>query len=235
MGRMGRVIGVVGLATGMVLAAVVPASAAGTVTVGQWNLNEGPGARVANDSSGSGLDGTVGSDVSTGVRYDGATGYRFPTWRTDGVRPQHLVTIPDSDRLDPGTSDYAVTVRFRTARDYSNVLQKGQGGTPGGNWKVEVYGGVVQCLFVAGNGSRVGVGSARRIDDGRWHTVRCGRSGASVSMYVDGAWQSTRSGISGSLANAYGVALGGKSRCDQVSVICDYFAGDVDYVRIQKG
>ncbi len=53
--------------------------------------------------------------------------------------------------------------------------------------------------------------------------------------YLDGRWQSTRSGISGSLSNSYGVALGGKSRCDQVSVVCDYFAGDVDYVRIQKG
>jgi hypothetical protein len=219
------------------LGLVVPssASAAATVTVGQWNLNEGTGARTANDSSGSGLDGTVGSDITTGVRYDGATGYRFPTWGRYDVRPQHLVTIPDSSRLDPGLSDYAVSVRFRTARDYSNVVQKGQGGTPGGNWKVEVYGGVVRCLFHAGNGTSVAVGSKGRIDDGRWHTVRCGRSGSSATMYVDGAWQSTRTGISGSLSNSYGIAIGGKSHCDQKTVICDYFAGDVDYLRIQKG
>jgi hypothetical protein len=234
MGRIGRVLLSVGLVVGTVLAVVTPASAA-SVMVGQWNLNEGPGARVANDSSGSGIDGKVGSDITTGIRYDGATAYRFPTWGRYEVRPQHLVIIPNNDRLNPGTSAYAVTVRFRTARDYSNVVQKGQGGTPGGNWKVEVYGGVVRCLFHAGNGTSVAVASKGRIDDGRWHTVRCGRSGATASMYVDGALQSTRSGISGSLANTYPVAIGGKYRCDQSRVICDYFAGDVDYLRIQKG
>src|SRR5215217_7074703 len=208
MRRIGRVVGVVGLALGTVLALVTPASAA-SVTVGQWNLNEGPGATYANDSSGSGIDGRVGSDITTGVRYDGATGYRFPTWGADEVRPQHLVTIPDSDRLDPGTSNYAVSIRFRTARDYSNVVQKGQGGTAGGNWKVEVYAGRVRCLFHAGNGTSVDVGSKARIDDGRWHAVRCGRSGAWVSMYVDGTRQITRSGISGSLSNTWEVAIGG--------------------------
>ena len=222
------------VALGVGLLSPAPASAA-SVTVGQWNLDEGPGARIANDSSGSGLDGSVGSDVSTGVRYDGATAYRFPTSGRDDVRPQKLVTVPNNDRLNPGTSDYAITIRFRTARDYSNVVQKGQGGTPGGNWKVEVYGGVARCLFVSSNGSSVAVATKGRIDDGRWHTVRCGRSGYSASMYLDGNWQSTRSGITGSIANTWELALGGKARCDNSRVVCDYFAGDVDHLRIQKG
>jgi hypothetical protein len=234
MRRIGRVVGIVGLTLGTVLALMTPASAA-SVTVGQWNLNEGSGATRANDSSGSGIDGTVGSDITTGVKYDGATAYRFPTFGADQVRPQHLVVIPDNSRLDPGTSNYAVSVRFRTARDFSNVVQKGQGGTAGGNWKVEVYAGRVRCLFHAGNGTSVDVGSRGRIDDGRWHSVRCGRSGSSASLYLDGVLQSTRSGISGSLSNSYPVAIGGKYRCDQSRVICDYFAGDVDYLKIQKG
>ncbi len=233
MGRI-RGVAVIGLAVGMVLAMVTPASAA-PVTTGSWNFNEGRGARVANDSSSSNLDGKVGSAVTTGVKYDGATAYRFPTAGRYDLRPQHLVTVPNSDRLNPGTSRYVVSVRFRTARDFSNVVQKGQGATAGGNWKVEVYNGRVICLFRAGNRSDAAVRSKERIDDGRWHSIRCGRSGYSATLYVDGKLQDTRSGISGSLRNSWELSIGGKSRCDQKRVICDYFAGDIDYVRIQKG
>ena len=231
---MGRIRGlaVVGLAIGMVLAMTSPASAA---TTGSWSFNEGRGARVANDSSSSNLDGRVGSDVVTGVKYDGATAYRFTTANRYDVRPQHLVTIPNNDRLNPGTSKYVVSVRFRTARDFSNVVQKGQGATAGGNWKIEVYNGRAICLFRAGNGSDVAVRSKGRIDDGRWHSIRCGRSGSSVTLYVDGTLQGKGSGISGSLRNSWELAIGGKSRCDANRVVCDYFAGDIDYVRIQKG
>ena len=217
----------------MGLATAAPASAGATNTVGQWNLNEAPGARVANDSSGSGLDGRVGSDISTGARYDGATGYRFPTWASTAAG--HEVVVPDNSKLDPGTSDYAVSVRFRTARYYSNVVQKGQSGTVGGYWKMEVARGLVKCQFRTGTGSHLTVGSTTRIDDGRWHSVRCGRDGGTVSLYLDGKRQSVRTGLSGSISNTWELAIGGKSRCDGDEVGCDFFAGDVDSVRIQKG
>ena len=233
MRRLGTVLGSIGLAVGTVLATAVPASAGATVTVGQWNLNEAPGARVANDSSGSGLDGRVGSDISTGARYDGATGYRFPTWASTAAG--HEIVVPDNSKLDPGTSDYAVSVRFRTARFYSNVVQKGQSGTAGGYWKVEVARGVVKCQFRTATGSHLTVGSTRRIDDGRWHSVRCGRDGGTVSLYLDGRRQSVRTGLSGSISNSWELAIGGKSRCGTEDVDCDFFAGDVDSLRIQKG
>ncbi len=231
-----RAVVALGVALGTAIASVAwagPASAAATATVGAWELNEPPGATTALDTSGHRQHGAVGSDITTGVRTSGATGYRFPTWASTAAG--HEVIVPDSDRLDPGRSDYAVSVRFRTARFYSNVVQKGQSGTPGGYWKVEVARGVVKCQFRTETGSNLTVGSTRRIDDGKWHTVRCGRSGHRVTMYVDGVHQSTRSGISGPISNSWELAIGGKSRCASDEVGCDFFAGEIDYLRIQKG
>jgi Concanavalin A-like lectin/glucanases superfamily len=230
--RTRRVVLAVGMALGTAVASVTPASAAST-TVGSWSFDEAPGASTAVDGSGHGHHGTVGSDISTGARSYGATGYRFPTWASTAAN--HLVTVPDSSRLDPGTSNYAVSVRLRTARYYSNVVQKGQSGTAGGYWKVEVARGVVKCQFRTSTGSHLTVGSKGRIDDGRWHAVRCGRSGGTVSMYVDGVRQSARTGLSGSISNSWELAIGGKSRCTSDTVGCDFYAGDIDSVRVQKG
>jgi Concanavalin A-like lectin/glucanases superfamily len=223
----------VATALGMLLVSVTPASAAASTTVGSWSLDEAPGARTAVDGSGYGHHGAVGSDISTGARSYGATGYRFPTWASNA--PGHLVTVRDSSRLDPGTSDYAVSVRLRTARFYSNVVQKGQSGTAGGFWKLEVARGVVTCQFRTSTGSNLTVGSKGRLDDGKWHAVRCGRSGRTVSLYVDGVRQSVRTGLSGSISNSWELAIGGKSRCAGENVGCDFYAGDIDSVRIQKG
>jgi hypothetical protein len=44
-----------------------------------------------------------------------------------------------------------------------------------------------------------------------------------------------KNGVSGNLNNSFPMTIGGKPKCDQVKVTCDYFVGDVDYVRITKG
>jgi hypothetical protein len=167
------------------------------------------------------------------VRYDGATAYRFPTWASSPAG--HEVLVPHSTRLEPGTSSFAVSIRLRTARYASNVVQKGQSGASGGYWKVEVHNGRVTCHFTNSTGRIVAVSSAGRIDNGAWHAVRCGRTAGTVSLYVDGAKQGSRTGLTGSVANTAGLAIGGKSKCDNQTVGCDYFAGDIDYVRITKG
>ena len=231
--RVRRTVLSIGVALGAAVLSVTPASAGSTATVGSWNLNEAPGAVTAGDASGYGHHGTVGSDVSTGARSYGATGYRWPTWASTAAN--HLVTVPDSQKLDPGSSDYAVSVRLRTARFFSNVVQKGQSGTPGGYWKIEVARGLVKCQFRTHTGAHLTVGSTKRIDDGKWHAVRCGRSKGTVSLYVDGVRQSVRTGLSGVVSNSWELAIGGKSRCASENVGCDFYAGDIDYVRIQKG
>ena len=95
----------VALAGALVMAA--PANAASFPLATSLQMNEGPGASVAVDSSGNGLNGIVGSHVQTGVALTGGgTGYRFPYLRpnTPPADPEHLVTIPHDNRLNPGTA-----------------------------------------------------------------------------------------------------------------------------------
>jgi hypothetical protein len=42
-------------------------------------------------------------------------------------------------------------------------------------------------------------------------------------------------GATGRIANSYPFTIGGKFRCNQTTVTCDYFSGDVDYVTVRAG
>ena len=54
-------------------------------------------------------------------------------------------------------------------------------------------------------------------------------------MYVDGVRRSRTSGPTGTINNTWDLTIGGKGTCDQIKTTCDYFVGDIDYVRIEKG
>jgi len=60
-------------AVAVVVAFAAPASAA---TLADWQMNEGAGATVMVDSSGH-VNGTIGSAVQTGFRFNGATAYHW--------------------------------------------------------------------------------------------------------------------------------------------------------------
>jgi hypothetical protein len=209
------------------------ADAATVHPVAMWAMNESSGARTMRDSSGHGLRGSVGGEVLTGVRTSGATGYRFTRLDPDTPppHPRHLVTVPDNYALDPGTRDYAVTVRLRTTYQFGNIIQKGQATVAGGNFKLQIPRGIVQCLFRGSSGSRL-VSAPRAINDGRWHTVRCERTGTGLALAIDGSLVARRSGWTGRISNSWPVSIGGKTSCDQIDVGCDYYAGDIDYVEI---
>jgi hypothetical protein len=170
------------------------ADAAATRPVALWVMNESSGARTMLDSSGHGLRGSVGGEVLTGVRASGATGYRFSRLDPDTPppHPRHVVIVPDSAALDPGTRDYAVTVRLRTTYQFGNIIQKGQATVSGGNFKLQIPRGIVQCLFRGSIGSRL-VSAPRAINDGRWHTVRCERTGTGLTLAIDGSVVARRS------------------------------------------
>ena len=212
------------------------ADAAANRTVAHWDMNESAGARTMIDSSGNGRAGTIGREVHVGVRADGAKGYRFDRLAPDTppTHPQHLVTVPDSSALDPGDRDYAVTVRLRTTGKFGNIVQKGQATVSGGNVKLQIPNGIVQCLY-RGSATTLLVSSKRRLNDGRWHTVRCERTGSGVTLTVDGTVEARRSGRTGRISNSWPVSIGGKTKCDQVEVGCDYYVGDLDWIRIEAG
>lgn len=232
--RLGAALTAAGSLAGLAVSA--PASAAATTTVALYDMNEAAGAKVLVDSSGNGLNGTIGATVTVHAVYNGATGHRFPYLKPDTppAVPSHLDTVPDNALLDPGTADYAVTIRYRTTQRFGNILQKGQSGTSGGYWKFQAPKGIVSCLFRGASGSK-SVNSGVALNDGQWHVVRCERTATKVVMTIDGTKKRTGNGATGSISNSQPLSIGGKSKCDQVTITCDYFVGDIDYVRIEKG
>jgi hypothetical protein len=226
------------LTVGIVLTATTATAGASSWDrpIAVWEMDERAGARTMMDSSGRGLHGRIGREVRTGTFVNDATGYRFDRLEPDSppTHPGHLVTVRDADALDPGTRDFAVTVRLRTTGKFGNIIQKGQATVSGGNFKLQIPSGIVECLF-RGSAAQLLVASPRRLNDGRWHTVRCARTGSGITLTVDGATVARTPGWTGRIANAWPVSIGGKTSCDQIDVGCDYYAGDLDWVELDAG
>ena len=233
---LGRSLLVLPVVLGGALALASPAEALASRTVAFYSLDEAPGTTTLRDYSGNGRNGRIGADVTLGAVYQGSRAHRFATHLPeDGAFPGHVDRIPNAPDLNPDSGDFSIEVRLRTSYRFGNILQKGQGSTVGGYWKLENPEGLPRCLFRGGNGaSRTGYSNIP-INDGQWHTIRCNRTSTFVEMWVDGVRQSRLTGATGTIANAWELTIGGKGACDGVSVTCDYFVGDIDYVRIEKG
>jgi len=220
----------------VVLATTSPAGAATAQTIALWNMNEPAGATVLVDSGPNGLNGTIGTSIALNGAYQ-----TFPkvTRGTGGtIDPQHLDTIT-SPLLNPGTADFRVTVRLRianVAQSLGNVMQKGQTGTAGGFWKIQLDGGNgrILCDFVSPTGSG-GIRSAQVVADNLWHTVTCERSATQVTTTVDGITTRIAKSV-GAIANTQPLSIGGKHTCTATpNHDCDYFIGSIDYVQIETG
>jgi hypothetical protein len=224
---------VVTAGTVLIAPAAAAADTAGGRPVAVWEMDERAGARTMMDSSGNGLHGRIGDEVHTGNRVADAVGYRFDRLEPNEppARPGHLVTVRDTGILNPGSDDYAITVRLRTTHKFGNIIQKGQATTGGGNFKLQIPNGILECVY-RGSSRSIQVSSRQRLNDGSWHTVRCTRTGDGVTLAVDGAMVARRAGWTGRIDNTWPVSIGGKSGCDQIDVGCDYYAGDLDYVEI---
>jgi hypothetical protein len=212
--------------------AVSPVNAAATKQLARWEMNEGPSASVMQDSSGRGNHGVIGDDVVSGLSAGGATFYRFPTYRdpaTVPLNPERVVQVNDSD-LNPGTRDYAITVKFRTTKPDGNMIQKGQSGQS--FVKIEAHNGLVSCLFRGASGSK-SVNSGVALNNGQWHTIRCERTVDKVELTIDGTRVRRGYGPTGNISNSLPMTIGGKVKCNQTTTGCDYFDGDIDRVVIE--
>jgi hypothetical protein len=217
-------------------AVATPVDAAIDQGVADWQLNERAGIRTMANSLGTGMNGTIGAHVLVGIALSGGTGYRFPYIKpnTPPADPEHVVRVAHDSRLNPGSGNFAVEFRMRTTHSFGNVIQKGQAGSPGGYWKFQQPSGTISCLFRGSAGSSTASSGTVRVNDGAWHTVRCERTSSSVIMTVDGAVTGRNRNATGTIANTRPVTIAGKLNCDQVEITCDYFAGDIDYVRIER-
>ena len=207
-----------------------PANAAVDTPVAVWQMNETAGSQMVN-SVADNLHGTIGNDVGkTG------SGYNFTNVNPNQppANPQRIVQVPHSNLLNPGTGDFAVEFRLRTTRSFGNVVQKGQAGARGGYFKFQSPSGKISCLFRGSAGSSTASSGSVRINDGQWHTVRCERTSSSVVMTVDGAVTGRNRNATGTIANTRPLTIAGKLNCDQVDITCDYFDGDIDYLKIER-
>jgi hypothetical protein len=207
------------------------AEAAGVVA--DWRMDERRGSTTLVDSSGNAHHGRIGAGVITEYRLPEGVVHRFPYVRPPAGATGHVHTVADHPTLDPGAGSFAVTVRFRTTRSYENIVQKGQSGTSGGLWKVEIHNGELRCLY-RGSGGSGGVG-VRGANDGGWHTAACVRRDGRVRLELDGREVASTVDDAGTVANSWELAIGGKSRCNQTTVSCDLFSGDIDWVRVDDG
>jgi hypothetical protein len=227
--------GHVGIAIGACLATVLATAApahAGTV-VASWGMNEASGATVMDDAAGAN-DGRIGSRVKTGVTFGKGRGYSFTSPGDSVADRSALVLVPDSSALDPGDRNVNITIEVATTDVDGNLLQKGQAGTYGGRYKVDISSGYPECQFQGSIRERHATWHTK-INDGRPHTIVCERLADRVRISVDGgtpviAWNAT-----GTIANAKELSLGGKPECNGTTVDCDYLTGRIGSARITFG
>lgn len=212
----------------------VDSAFAGWTKVADWEMEEDSGTTMS-DSSGNDRDGNIGPLVDIHVPSDTSFAYK---WTLDTVdhfpREERLVTVR-SKALNPRRDAFAVTLRLRTTATGQNIIQKGQATTDGGMWKIETNSdGHAVCAFRGARG-RAAISSRVSVADGAWHTVRCIRRRAGVTVIVDGFLPRTQDGRTGRIANATRLAIGGKLFCGgPKNVSCQDYVGLLDRVVVKR-
>lgn len=199
-----------------------------------WNMNESAGATVMLDSGPRGLNGTIDpTGVQTGWSMAGVTGYSWVHRPPEQgpPSPERIIQVPDNPYLDAGSDTFTIEIRYRTKENFGNIIQKGQAHTVGGQWKIQNPHGIPSCLFT-GKSGRVATAAKTPLNDNQWHVLTCVKTPTSVTMYVDGVYRNKKNGTTGVIDNKKPVTVGGKIECDQIRVTCDYYSGQIDYVKI---
>lgn len=228
--RMRRIAGTAMAATALAVAFASPASAAST-TVGDWRMGESAGAKIMNDSSSNNKDGAVGSKVLTGVPYGTGKGFLYTEPASTVADRSYLATVAHTATLNPSDRSMHITMEVTTTDSNANLLQKGQAGTGGGYYKMEINSGRPACSFAGSVRQRL-VTWGSSITDGKPHVITCDKYADRVRISVDGqpaviAWNGV-----GSIYNYKALSIGGKYECDAKAVDCDYFTGTLGSAKI---
>jgi hypothetical protein len=236
--KAGVLLGTLALAgSTMALPAANAAPAAlATEVEASWEMNEPAGATTMVDSGPNGLHAPIDqTGLDTGFVFDFATGYHWPRRNPTEPppSPERVIVIPDNPNLDPLTDTYTVELRYRTKEKFGNITQKGQATTRGGQWKIQNPQGRPSCLY-KGSITRGAVRSPAYLNDNAWHTLLCVKTPTAVELWVDGVRVGRKNGAVGNIDNSFPMTIGGKISCDQIEVTCDYFSGEIDYIRIYR-
>jgi len=222
------------VATGLLAVAIPTATAQAGNTVAAWEMNEGRKTNVLRDSVGN-FNGSLGEHVVTNGRY-----HHFDQHNRKTTAPGHINVVPDNDSLDPGFSNFAVVTRIRfTSTLDRNIVQKGQSAVNGRAFKMKARGaehaGFISCLFRGSDGDSY-VDSNRSLANGKWHTIQCKRTNQGTVMRVDGVVTERNDNDPGSIDNDWPIAIGGNTSCwEGAARNCNYWWGDIDYIRWMIG
>ncbi len=77
-------------------------------------------------------------------------------------------------------------------------------------------------------------GAKTPLNDEQWHNLTCALTSTGVTMYVDGEFRNRKNGPTGTIDNGIPMTIGGKINCDQITITCDYFSGQIDFIKITK-
>ena len=206
------------------LALVAPALADHSQLAGQWHLDEIDGVTTA-DSSGHGLDGTVGDVDLVAGRFGNAV-------RFDG---SEVVRVADSPLLEPQRLTVTAWVRAAsvTTSDYI-VAKGGDAGCTNSSYALSTGAGGLQFSVRMDSSSSAFVSpvAPATIWNGQWHAVAGTYDGSTVRLYVDGV--EVGSGTPAVTTIPYGrqedsFTVGSYPACP--NNVYDY-QGDVDEVRV---
>lgn len=187
-----------------------------------------------NERSGNVMKDSAAPPANNGTTYNvtmGAAGQPGRAYSFNGV--DSAVIVPDADNLDPGTRNFTVTAKVRFTElpppTSFDIVRKGEAGTVGGEWKLELINSGGKALAVcAAQGAQTGVFLVRNntdLSDGAWHSLACSRRGPNWILTVDGTNFRIRAPL-GSISNSRDMSIGSKYRQD------DFYLGLIDEVKL---
>jgi hypothetical protein len=196
-----------------------PAVRAPTGPTALWHMDETSGSAMQ-DSSGS----HSGKLHSVQLRQPGSLNTAY------GFTGSSEVTVPSAGDLSPGNKNITITIQLKATsvpkKPDWDLIRKGTVDTRGGEWKMEYQpNGKASCGFKGAKSGGLSAGPA--LNNGKWHTVQCVKTSASIKLIVDGQTYSKSVKI-GSITNSAPVVIGSHGGSE-------FFNGALDEASIQIG
>ncbi|WP_250028976.1 LamG-like jellyroll fold domain-containing protein [Paractinoplanes maris] len=162
----------------------------------------------------------------------------FPPRCQTRVCPHVALQTPSTPDLNPGRRDISfgadVYLSPTQTSKGQNVIQKGYS-TTSSQWKLQIDGaaGRPSCVLVGDRLRRILMAtSSVTVADGRWHRIRCSRSGPVLAVFVDNQLRGRTLLPAGlSVTNNRPMSIGGKGAFADN----DQFNGALDNVWVQVG
>ena len=143
--------------------------------------------------------------------------------------------LPNYADLQPGARDLTVTVRMRsTMTGGAHLISWGQ--SPNQLLRIELSYGRLTCQWRGSNDWAGLISPTAKYNDNVYHQLACIKTATGVSMTVDGVLILAKTETVGSLTFKTGLSIAGKRVCTGVAGHdCDYFAGQIDWVKVEEG